>query len=164
MFLNGNPEWKAKAKAEVQSLIAKYSNSSQGSLVSQLSDLPPKAWEEEMPVMEAIIRETIRILLTGAALRRNIKEDLNIDGKVVERGAFMAYSVSSLHYDDSVYSEPFKFDPDRPVSSFLKLPTLIKRLQSSDTVQVARRTRRCTLAFLVGASVSICVRGGNTSI
>ena len=129
MFLNGNPEWKAKAKAEVQSLIAKYSNSSQGSLASQLSDLsdlPPNAWEEEMPVMEAVIRETIRILLTGAALRRNIMGDLNIDGKVVERGAFMAYPVSSLHFDDSIYSDPFKFDPDRRVSSCPKSPMLMK--------------------------------------
>jgi len=113
MFLNGNAQWKAKAKTEVQSLIAKYTNSSQGSLASHLSDLPPNAWEEEMPVMEAIIRETIRILLTGAALRRNIKEDLNIDGKVVERGAFMAYPLSTLHFDDLIYPDPFKFDPDR---------------------------------------------------
>jgi cytochrome P450 len=116
LFLNSHPEWKVKATAEIKAFVAKYSNSSQGSLASRLSEILPSAWEEDMPVMEVIIRETIRLLMSGTLLRRNVKEDLTIDEKLVERGAFMAYPLSTLHFDSSIYADPYKFDPDRRVA------------------------------------------------
>ena len=112
LFLAGNPSWKAKATEEVQSLISKHVSDS-GTLASRLSQVPPSAWEHDMPVMEVIIQETIRLLSGRAALRRNIKEDISIEGKIVERGAFMAHPSTSVHFDPAVYTNPTEFDPGR---------------------------------------------------
>lgn len=66
-----------------------------------------------MPVIDAIICETVRIMSRGASLRRNVKEDIVIEGKVLERGTFMAHAGSTIHFDPAVYTNPEEFDPGR---------------------------------------------------
>jgi len=66
-----------------------------------------------MPILELVLRETLRLTLNGTALRRNIIEDLIVYDKVVKKGAFMAYSLGDVHLDSDIYSDPYKFDPDR---------------------------------------------------
>ena len=66
-----------------------------------------------MPVLDAAIRETLRVTLNGTALRRSIREDITIGGKVIERGAFMAYSLADVHLNDTLYPNPSNFDPGR---------------------------------------------------
>lgn len=114
MYLAANPEWKHKVTAEVISLIEKHTNTtSTDHLHKRLSSIPITAWEDEMPVLDLVIRETIRLVITGAALRRNVLEDLQVSDKVVKKGAFMVYSLSDVHLNPDIYSEPEKFDPSR---------------------------------------------------
>ena len=66
-----------------------------------------------MPAMEVIIRETLRLTLSNAALRRNVADDLMIDGKIVPRGDFLAYSIADAHLNPEIYADPMSFDPAR---------------------------------------------------
>jgi cytochrome P450 len=79
----------------------------------RLSSIPVTAWEDSMPVLEAVQRETLRLVSSGTALRRNIVEDLKVDEHVVERGSFLAYSMADVHLNPDVYQDPLRFDPDR---------------------------------------------------
>jgi cytochrome P450 len=107
VHLAANPSWKTKVANEVKELIAKYTDASVGDKLHQrLGSVPVSAWEDEMPVLDAVIRETLRMTMSGAALRRNIEEDLHVDGKKVDRGAFMAYPLGSVHMDPEVSADP----------------------------------------------------------
>ena len=115
IFLAGNPEWTEKVRAEVKSLIEKHTNTlSSDPLHKRLSAIPISAWEDEMPALDMVIRETLRISQCGhTLLRRNIFADLPISDKVIQKGSFLAYSLADTHLNPEIYSDPLKFDPGR---------------------------------------------------
>ncbi|RDB26903.1 Sterol 14-demethylase [Hypsizygus marmoreus] len=114
LFLSYNKEWKKKVSDEVQSLIKMHTNTtSSDPLHKRLSAIPVSAWEEEMPAMDTVIRETIRIVMNGAALRRNVIDDLHLGGKAVPKGNFMAYQLTDAHLNPEIYTDPTEFDPTR---------------------------------------------------
>ena len=114
VYLSFHDGWKAKAKAEVDALVNKHTtNSSNEPLHQRLASIPVSAWDEEMPVLELIIRETIRIIVTGLILRRNLSEDMKFSGGLVKPGDFVAYSLADVHLNPEIYSQPYEFDPAR---------------------------------------------------
>ena len=114
VYLSFNDEWKAKAKAEVDALVNKHTtNSSNEPLHQRLASIHISAWEDEMPVLDLIIRETVRIILNGLSLRRNLLEDLTFSGGLVKPGDFVAYSLADVHLNPEIYSRPNEFDPAR---------------------------------------------------
>lgn len=66
-----------------------------------------------MPMVELILKETLRLTATGAALRRNTKGDLPIAGKTIKRGWFLVYSAADVHLNPNIYTNPDDFDPSR---------------------------------------------------
>lgn len=46
-------------------------------------------------------------------LRRNLGEEIDIDGQVVKPGDFLAYSMSDAHLNAEYYPDPYKYDPGR---------------------------------------------------
>ena len=110
-----HPEWRDECKKEIQSLLSKYQGEylSPATLYERLSVIPLSAWEDELPILDACIRESQRICLTMVPLRRNIREDIKIGGKVVKRGDFLAYSVDDVHLNPEYYPEPHKYTPGR---------------------------------------------------
>ncbi|KAF9457598.1 cytochrome P450 [Collybia nuda] len=114
LFLTHNPEWKQKVEKEVQSLIVKHTNTiSSEPLHQRLAAIPISAWEDEMPVLGVVIRETIRLVLNGAALRRNVHGDLHMAGKIIPKGNFVTYPLYDAHLNSNIYTNPNEFDPDR---------------------------------------------------
>jgi len=114
LYLGLNPEWKRKVGEEVQALIANHTDTlSTEPLHKRLAAIPMQAWEEKMPVLDAIIRETLRVIGTGTLLRRNIIKDMDIDGATIEKGDFLAYSVADVHHNPEIYPDPSRFDPGR---------------------------------------------------
>jgi cytochrome P450 len=114
VYLSFHDEWKAKAKAEVDALVNKHTtNSSNEPLHQRLASIHVSAWEEEMPVLELIIRETLRISFNGLSLRRNLLEDLTFSGGLVKPGDFVVYSLADVHLNPEIYSRPYEFDPAR---------------------------------------------------
>ena len=111
-----HPEWREKCKAEIQSLLSHHLNDSLSSaaLHEKLGAIPISAWEDELPILEACIRESQRIIhIPAVALRRNIREDIKICGQVVKRGDFLAYSLADVQLNPEYYPEPYKWDPGR---------------------------------------------------
>ena len=114
LYLGAHPTWKKRAIDEYTALVLKYTDTSSSEpLHKRLSTIPLDAWENELPSVELIIRETIRLTLSFAALRRNVEKELEIDAVVIKRRDFLLYSLGRTHMDPEIYTEPTKFDPDR---------------------------------------------------
>ncbi|KAF8816709.1 cytochrome P450 [Phlegmacium glaucopus] len=114
VYLATHSEWKTQVQAEVNLLLQKYTNSSSDDpLHKRLSTVHVSVWEDEMPILESVIRETMRIAISGVALRRNLIEDLTLSGGLVQRGDFVVYSLADVHLDPEIYPNPLKFDPTR---------------------------------------------------
>lgn len=91
--------------------------------------VPLDAWENNTPVLDAIIRETLRVAQPHAAMRRNMGGEIIIEGKVVPTGAYVLYPFSDVHLDPELCMsisydpklgwtscadpDPWRFDPGR---------------------------------------------------
>lgn len=114
LFLSFNKEWKEKVMAEVNTLVQTHTDTlSDEPLHKRLAAIPISVWEDEMPVLDTVIRETIRLILNGAALRRNLLEEIPISSKIVPKGNFVTYPVSDVHLNPDIYTRPTEFDPSR---------------------------------------------------
>ncbi len=63
--------------------------------------------------MDLIIRETIRMSMSGTFLRRSVGKDVEVQGVMVQKGDFLAYPASDVHMNKDIYTDPEKFDPAR---------------------------------------------------
>jgi sterol 14-demethylase len=109
-----HPEWREKCKKEIQELISRHLGGSPSATLSEkLAAIPISAWEDELPILEACTRESQRISITGATLRRNLRDEIKIGEQVVRRGDFLAYSLGDVHLNPEYYPEPYKYDPGR---------------------------------------------------
>jgi cytochrome P450 len=114
--LGDYPEWRAKLHEEVDGVIANHRTSPEQSPLEVLQTLDVDAWETEFPLIDLILRESIRMSLPGTSMRFNQSgADLPIGktGEVVPKDGFALFWVQALHSDPSIYPEPYKFDPGR---------------------------------------------------
>jgi len=110
-----HPEWREKCKEEIRDLFFRHLGDTLSSapLSEKLRAIPISAWEDELPVLEACTRESQRITINGAAIRRNLWGEIKIGKQVVKRGDFLTYSLGDVHLDPECYPEPYKYDPGR---------------------------------------------------
>jgi cytochrome P450 len=90
-FLGGHADWRHKAKTEVESLLATYSDATTSSLSARLAEIPLEIWESQTPVLDAIIRETLRVAQPHTAMRRNLGPEVYINDKSIPSGAYVVY-------------------------------------------------------------------------
>jgi cytochrome P450 len=111
-FINRN--WKQKVQAEVASFLSKYTNNLAGTLASQLAEVPVTAWEEEMPALDACIKETQRLVQCNIAMREITSERGEFfQGHHFKKGDCLLYPFSDVHMNPELYKDPAKFDPGR---------------------------------------------------
>jgi len=110
-----HPEWKEKCKQEIRDLVSRYlgETPSSGTLHEKFGALPVSAWEGELPVLDACIKESQRILMSATSIRRNHHDEVKIGEQVVRRGDFLIYSFTDVHLNPEYYPEPYKYDPGR---------------------------------------------------
>ncbi|EGN97696.1 hypothetical protein SERLA73DRAFT_111015 [Serpula lacrymans var. lacrymans S7.3] len=113
MYLKTHPEWDAKVREEFQTLLNEYSTDSTVPMYARLSQIPLDAWEGSSPVMEAIITETVRMAMSVPTMRRNLGEDIEVNGLRVKRGDFMLYPMGAENLNPDNYPDPLKWDPAR---------------------------------------------------
>ena len=102
------------AIAEIRQLIDTHTNTASSEPLHQrLSTIPISVWEDETPVLESIIRESMRLALNVTLIRRNLIDNLPLLDKTVDLGAFIVYDIGDVHLNPNIYSEPDIFDPDR---------------------------------------------------
>jgi len=110
-----HPEWREKCKKEIQDLLSRHFHdpASSATVYEKLISVHVSAWEDELPILDACIRESHRIALSGFLVRRNAGDDINIGGGVVKRGNFLVYHLGDVHLNPEYYPEPSKYDPGR---------------------------------------------------
>lgn len=114
-FLGGHPEWRRKAAEEVRTLLSENSSGTCLPSVSEnLATVPLEAWENNTPVMDKIIRETLRVAQPHTAMRRNMGPETYLNGTRIPSGAYVVYPFSDVHLNEDLYPNPWAFDPDRP--------------------------------------------------
>ncbi|KAJ7741414.1 cytochrome P450 [Mycena maculata] len=113
-FLGGHQTWRQKAKAEAEALLAAQSDpTSSTSISARLAEIPLETWESQTPVLDAIIRETLRVAQPHTAMRRNLGPEMYINDKLIPSGAYVVYPFSDVHLDPEIYPDPWRFDPSR---------------------------------------------------
>lgn len=83
------------------------------SISETLKDIPLEIWEGSTPVLDALIKETLRIAQPHTAMRRNVGPEFYINEKLVPTGAYVVYPFSDVHLDEDLYQDAWKFDPGR---------------------------------------------------
>lgn len=78
-----------------------------------LKCIPLEVWERSTPVLDALIKETLRVAQPHTAMRRNVGPEFYIDGKRIPSGAYVVYPFSDVHLDEDIYEDAWKFDPGR---------------------------------------------------
>ena len=94
-------------------MLSRHFGNSPATLHEKLTAVPLSAWEEELPTLDACIRETQRASLSAVLLRRNVREEIKAGGQIVRRGDFLAYSAVDVHLNPEYYPDPHKYDPSR---------------------------------------------------
>ncbi|KAH7316408.1 cytochrome P450 [Rhizoctonia solani] len=106
IFLDQEPEWKDRVVKNCRRYL----------IGERLSRIPPQGWEREMPVLESCLRETIRLIASGALLRRVVNGDLELGGErspmgeglalTFESSSFLVYQAGETHSNPEIYSNP----------------------------------------------------------
>ncbi|CAL1699516.1 unnamed protein product [Somion occarium] len=146
-FIESNPEWKNKASAEVEALVSNHSSAPQDSShATKLSSVALESWETEMPVFDAMIRETLRVAQPHTAMRRNIGPETHINGTKIPSGAYVVYPFSDVHLDSQLYPNPWRWDPARPES---KIPFSYVGWGGGKTVCLGQRLAKLSLKLVL---------------
>ena len=110
-----HPEWREKCKKEIRDMLSHHLGETlpSGTLHEKFGALPVSAWEDELPILDACIKESQRIVMSNISIRRNHHEEVKIGEQVVRRGDFLLYSMADVHLNPEYYPEPYKYDPGR---------------------------------------------------
>lgn len=116
VYLAADPYWLSQCRSEVHSVLANHNANPSLSIIDQLAQLPIETWEQEFPIIDMCLRESIRIQALGTIFRKNISGRPIPTGngdEVIPPNAFVTYALADLHLDPEVYKEPLKWDPAR---------------------------------------------------
>ncbi|RDD39464.1 Cytochrome P450 3A11 [Trichoplax sp. H2] len=67
----------------------------------------------DLPYLEMVIAETLRMYPPVFHFNRDIKEDMEIDGLQVSKEAMIGIPVYAIHHDPKIWPEPEQFRPER---------------------------------------------------
>ncbi|KAH9941611.1 cytochrome P450 [Epithele typhae] len=180
-FLSGHPYWREKAAEEVRRLIAVHATAPTNppplsDLSTTLASVPLAAWETETPVLDALVRETLRVAEPHVAMRQYIPsssssrspsparagekarpqvQPLYIGGKVVPPGAFVMYPFADVHLDENVYADPWRWDPSRAETGS-KAPYAYVGMGAGATVCLGKRLATLELKLVAALLVLGC--------
>ncbi|KAM0451588.1 hypothetical protein ACHAPV_009929 [Trichoderma viride] len=76
--------------------------------------LPVLADQEQMPFVSAIFAEALRFFPTAPmGFPHTLSEDMTYKGYDLPKGSYLLPEIWEFCHDPSIYSDPFKFDPER---------------------------------------------------
>ncbi|KFY14210.1 hypothetical protein V492_02775 [Pseudogymnoascus sp. VKM F-4246] len=111
-----HPDWQERIYREIKATAASHSTNKGASLVDQLDSMPLSAWESLSQSLELCFKETIRMWAVFPVSRRNITDHIiNIAGthEVIPPGGYTAYHSTDVHYNENLYPDPMRWDPER---------------------------------------------------
>ena len=108
--------WQEKIYVEIKAAAAKHSKNKGAHLVDQLDSIPLDAWESSFPSLDLCYKEAIRMWVAFPMLRVNLaSESIPIPrtSEVIPARAFVSHNSTDVHYNEELYPNPMKFDPER---------------------------------------------------
>ncbi|KAF4556587.1 Cytochrome P450-like protein 49 [Elsinoe fawcettii] len=116
-FLAANPAWKAACRAEVERVAAKYDPDTTRHLADRLASVPLEGWENDFPLADACLRDSIRLNTNGTAFRKNDSPvPVAVGDEIIPPGWFVTYPIGDVHFDPSLYPDPYSWKPERYVN------------------------------------------------
>jgi len=114
VHLATHPGWKEKCRKEIQGFLSRHNGDSPSATLSEkFGAIPITAWEDELPTLDACIRESQRLAINLLLVRRNLGGNMKIGEQIVKQGDFLAYSLGDVHMNPEYYPEPYKYNPSR---------------------------------------------------
>ncbi|RMY69600.1 hypothetical protein D0863_06348 [Hortaea werneckii] len=117
MYMINKPEWIPRAREQVTAMAARYCEDKSLPLKDQLMHVPIEAWENELPLIDLFLKDSIRLQTMGTAFRKNVSgRPMPIpqsDGEVIPDNSYVAWHIGDLHYNPDVYTNPDEWDPSR---------------------------------------------------
>jgi sterol 14-demethylase len=87
IYLASQPQWMARARKEITDTAAKYSTNPEASLIDQIDSLPLEIWETKFPFLDMCLKDTIRLQLPAALLRKNISgSEVQVGDEILPNG------------------------------------------------------------------------------
>ncbi|KAJ7572136.1 cytochrome P450 [Mycena floridula] len=112
IYLEVHKEWKSRVMEEIKSFIQDTSLNSD-KLVDNIAAVPFAEMDHQTPSLDYVINETIRLLFIGTFMRRNIGEDILVDGTRIKHGTYLMFPTADLHFNEDIFPDPTTFDPLR---------------------------------------------------
>nr|VWO96663.1 Cyp51A [Ganoderma boninense] len=130
------------------------------SLTASLSNIPLSAWENETPVLDALIRETLRVAEPHVAMRQYLPlsqshaadKELFLGGRQIPRGAYVMYPFSDVHLSSEIYKDPWRWDPARKEMD-LKAPYSYVGMGAGSTMCQGKRLATLELKLITAQVV-----------
>ncbi|KAF5304212.1 hypothetical protein FQR65_LT08019 [Abscondita terminalis] len=70
----------------------------------------------KLTYLDRVIRETMRLFPVGPSLVRDVSRNIQLEECTIPAGSSVVMFIIAMHWNSSVYSDPFKFNPDRFLS------------------------------------------------
>lgn len=109
-------DWQEKIYHEIKATALAHSTNKDASLVDQLDSLPLSAWESLSHSLDICFKETIRMWVAFPISRFNdTPNDIPIaeSNEVIPPGSFAVYNTIDVHYNEKLYPDPTRWDPER---------------------------------------------------
>lgn len=118
VYLAAHPEWREACRREIEAMADKYEPDRSKTLADRLANVPLEGWENEFPIADACLRESIRLNVNGTVFRQNTSgAPIPIgDGEVIPPDFYATYPMVDIHRDPHVYPDPTRWDPSRYVN------------------------------------------------
>ncbi|KAL6008501.1 Ent-kaurenoic acid oxidase 1 [Asimina triloba] len=104
VFLQENPEFFEKAKAEQEQILKNRPPGQKGLSFKEY---------RQMEYLSKVIDETLRVVNFSSVVFREATSDVNINGYTIPKGWKVQVWFRNVHMDPEVYPDPKEFNPDR---------------------------------------------------
>jgi cytochrome P450 len=111
-----HPDWQEKIYGEIKAAAEAHSKNKDAPLVEQLDSIPLEAWESSFPSIALCYKEAVRMWVAFPMGRLNdTPNPIPIPGtdEVIPPGSFACYNTIDVHYNEELYPDPMKWDPER---------------------------------------------------
>ena len=108
--------WQDKIYLEIKAVANAHSKNKNAPLVDQLDEIPLDAWESSFPSIDLCYKEAIRMWVAFPMGRFNdTGSPIPIPGtdEVIPAGSFACYNTIDAHYNEKLYPDPMKWEPER---------------------------------------------------